>query len=71
MTAHSWFLPLVDSGIGEEKRTVLWARLMAELAGPEIKWDPNNPVPRRQILLRLELHAAEKTDLGPVGYGPT
>jgi hypothetical protein len=48
-----------------------WARLMAELAGPEIKRDPNNPVPRRRILLRPELHAVDKTVSRPVGYGPT
>jgi hypothetical protein len=69
-TTRSWFLLLVDSGIGEEKRTTLWARLMAELVGPEIKRDPNNPVPRWRILLRPELHTSEKTNPGPVGYGP-
>jgi hypothetical protein len=67
----SWLLPLVNTGRGKEKHTALWARLMAELAGPKIKRDPNNPAPRRRVLLRPELNAAEKTVLGPVGYGPT
>jgi hypothetical protein len=46
-TARTWFLLLVNSGIGEEKSTALWARLMSELAGPEIKRDPNNPARKK------------------------
>jgi hypothetical protein len=43
----------------------------SHLAHVRIAGHPNNSVPKRQVLLRPELHAVEKTVLGPAGYGPT